>query len=479
VGWLMSRLTADARELGRFFAWGLVDFVDGLGRILIMTVIMLLLDWRLALLVLAVVPLIAVIVGRFQALTLSRFRAVRRAGSELTAAFNEGIMGARTTKTLGREEVSLQEFTVFTRQMRDISVAAARLSAFYFPIVLFVGTVAAAAAVWYGGNGVVAGDISYGVLVAFAAYARSFFEPIQDLARRFPQLQNAQAAAERVFSILETEPEAPSSMSDEAPGVVSELPSFRGEIEFEHVSFAYQQDEPVLADFSLHVNPGETIALVGETGAGKTTIVNLLCRFYEPSAGIIRVDGRDCRQLPLAWLRRNLGIVQQMPHLFSGTVRESIRYGRLDATDAEVEEAARIVLADEFVRALPAGYETRIGEAGESLSSGQKQLLSLARAILANPRLLILDEATSAVDTATEYLIQTAIEKSLSGRTSFIVAHRLSTIRRADRILLIRDGKVVEQGSHHELIRRGQAYFQLYSSQFVEERERRIWADVD
>jgi ATP-binding cassette subfamily B protein len=294
---------------------------------------------------------------------------------------------------------------------------------------------------------------------------------MKDLARRFPQFQNAQAAAERIFSLLETAPD----IRDATPPATDErLPELRGAVTFENVTFSYNPEEPVLDGLSLLIEAGETVALVGETGAGKTTLASLVCRFYEPTGGRVLIDGRDYREMPLAWLRRNLAIVQQTPHLFSGPVRENIRYGRLDATDAEVAAAARVANAHTFIERLPDGYEFTVGQGGEGLSSGQRQLISLARAVLADPRLLILDEATSAVDTESERLIQQALERVLAGRTSIVIAHRLSTIRRADRIVLIRDGQLVEQGTHRDLIRRRGAYYRLYTSQFVEQREREV-----
>jgi ATP-binding cassette subfamily B protein len=474
VGWLMSRLTSDTQLLGRVFAWIAVDLVDATGRVVIMSIIMFTLNWKLALLVLAVVPPMVLIIGRFQLLTLAKFREVRHANAAISGAFNEGIMGARTTKTLVREEASLAEFAQRSETMRTASVSAARTSGLYLPLVLILGSVGSALALWIGGNGVLAGDISYGVLVAFIAYAIAFFEPMKDLANRFPQLQNAQAAAERVHSLLQTQAEIVDTPEALMRQQSQSLPPFQGQVEFDQVCFSYTAKETVLDNFSLKVPMGRTVALVGETGAGKTTIANLICRFYEPTSGTIRIDGMDYRHLPLVWLRSHLGIVQQTPHLFSGTIRENIRYGDLKASDEQVETAARLVNAHSFIATLPEGYEFRVGECGEGLSTGQKQLVSLARVMLANPKLLILDEATSSVDAETERLIQDAIDKVLQNRTSFIIAHRLATIRRADQILLIRNGRVLEQGSHRELIRLRGAYYSLYRSQFVATHEAQL-----
>lgn len=471
VGWLMARLTSDTQELSRTFAWGLADLVDGAGKLVLMSVIMFALDPTLAAVVLLVVPPLALTVIAYQAVTLRLYRGVRRANSEVTGAFNEGVGGARTTKALVRENLVLDEFAQRTAHLRDLSITAARKSAFYFPFVLLLGTVGSGLALWLGGKGILAGDVSYGTLVAFIAYAVSFFTPLQDIARRFPQLQNAQASAERIFSILETAPAVADDRNLPSRSTLPDALRFDGGIEFCNVSFSYTPDETVLCNFSLTVTPGETLALVGETGVGKTTLISLLCRFYEPTGGEIRVNGIDYRRLPLRWWRSQLGIVLQDPHLFSGAIRDNIRYGRLAATDAEIEHAAHIANAHDFIMDCRGGYDFDVGENGANLSTGQKQLLALARVVLTDPRLLILDEATSAVDTETESLIQRGLDDVLRGRTSLVIAHRLSTIRRADRILLLGAEGIVEQGTHHELIRRHGAYYRLYSSQFIEEKE--------
>ena len=480
AGWLLARITSDSTRVGRSLSWNMVDVIDGIAKLILMTALMLILHVRLALVVLSVVPVMGAVIWWCQRISLERFRAVRRVNSEITAALNEGILGAPTIKTLVREEANLREFASLTSRMRDVSVSAARWSSFYLPLALLLGTVGSALALWRGGAGVLNGTVSYGTLVAFVGYAVAFFQPLQDLARRFPELQNAQAAAERILSLLEADPEIrdrPDVLTrygDASETAALPLPELRGEIEFRDVSFHYVSEEPVLTDFSLHVTPGEAIALVGETGAGKTTIANLVARFYEPTAGTILVDGTEYRDLPLAWLQGHLGIVQQDPHMFSGPVAANIRYGRLDACPEDVAQAAALVSADRFITQLPGGYDFDAGEGGRNLSTGQKQLIALARAMLADPRLLILDEATSSVDTETEQSIQQAIAAVLRGRTSFVIAHRLSTIRSADRILLIGDGGIVEQGSHRELLGLGGAYAKLYRGQFLEEGSIRV-----
>ena len=472
-GWIMARLTSDSERLSDTLGWGLMDLVWGTAMMVSISAVMFFLNWRLALLVLSVVPALVWFSARFQKLILRSYRVVRKTNSQITAAFNEGIMGVRTTKALVREEANLEEFRGLTGKMFRSSFAAAVQSSLYLPVVLVLGSIGAGLAVWVGGNGVVAGTVTYGVLVAFIAYAERFFEPVREVARIFAELQNAQASAERIFTLLETEPEIrdgdgsrpPSGEVDET---AEEFPPIRGEIRFQKVSFSYGEGPPILENFNLEVAPGETLALVGETGGGKSTIVSLVGRFYEPTAGKILVDGIDYTTRSQHWLQSSLGVVLQTPYLFSGTIRENIRYGRLEATDAQVEEAARIVFAHRFIEKLPDGYDTEVGEGGDLLSTGQKQLVSFARTVLADPRIFIMDEATSSVDTETEHLIQKAIERLLQGRTSFIIAHRLSTIRNADRILVIHGGRIVEEGTHGELLARRGRYYELYTRQFRE-----------
>jgi ATP-binding cassette subfamily B protein len=477
VGWIMARMTSDTQRLGETIAWGLVDLMWGSVMMLATLCIILYLNWRLALIIMTVVPALAVVSVYFQKKILSVYRQVRRINSRITGAFNEGIMGARTTKTLVREDDTLQEFKELTGNMRNTSVRAVVISSIYMPIVMALGSIGTGLALWFGGEGVISQTLSYGTLVAFISYAAQFFEPIQQLARIFAELQNAQASAERVFSMIETEPDVKDS-----PEVVKEYgdifvakkenwPPIKGDVSFCNVSFSYKDGEEVLENFNLEVKAGESIALVGETGSGKSTIVNLICRFYEPKEGEIRIDGVDYRKRSQLWLQSNIGYVLQTPHLFSGTIRDNIRYGRLDATDEEIIEAAKLVNAHDFIMKLKDGYDTEVGEGGGRLSTGEKQLISFARAVLADPRIFVLDEATSSIDTETERVIQDAIHKVLKGRTSFIIAHRLSTIRSADRILVIRDGRLVEEGNHAELLKMKGYYYRLYTNQFREEKE--------
>ncbi|MBQ2750924.1 MAG: ABC transporter ATP-binding protein, partial [Clostridia bacterium] len=350
-------------------------------------------------------------------------------------------------------------------------------SAIYWPIIMTIGSIGTGLILWQGGANVLAGVITLGEFSFFMTLGGYFFEPINNLARIFAEVQSAQAAVERVITLMDTPsdiqdtPEVVEKFGDEFVGKTENWPALRGDVEFKNVTFKYKDGQTVLRNFSLKIKQGERIALVGETGSGKSTIVNLICRFYEPTEGTIEIDGVDYRERSQLWLHSNLGYVLQSPQLFSGTIRENIRYGRLDATDEEVEEVAKMVDAASFINRLEKGYETEVGEGGGRLSTGEKQLISFARAILANPAIFVLDEATSSIDTETEAMIQRAIERVLDGRTSFIIAHRLSTIRSCDRILVIDKGEVVEAGSHRQLMALGGRYYNLYTTQFKNERE--------
>lgn len=481
VGYLMARMIADVGRLSEMVAWSLVDVLYALFYVISSIVTIFSLNWRLALVVVAVIPPLAAISLILQKKILRYQRQARKQNSRITGAFNEGIMGAMTTKTLVREEQNAKEFNELTEDMRRISIRAALLNASFFPLVISLGAIGTGFALMLGsagalnGRAALVGAISVGTLVSFISYATQMFDPIQQLANIFAELQDAQASAERVIALLDTKPEVV-----DTPEVVEKYGDIlhpkrgnwepiHGDITFEHVSFSYKEGEPVLRDFSLDVRAGETIALVGETGAGKSTIVNLVCRFYEPTEGRILIDGTDYRERSQLWLQSNLGYVLQSPHLFSGTIADNIRFSRPDATDDEVRAAAALVHADAFIEKQEKGYATEVGEGGARLSTGQKQLLSFARVMLANPRIFVLDEATSSIDTETEQLIQQAIMHVLEGRTSFIVAHRLSTIRNADRILVIRGGRTVESGSHEELMAQRGYYYDLYTHQFREE----------
>lgn len=481
VGYLLTRVMSDTNRIASMVAWNLTDILWALFYVLGTFAAMLILNWRLALVVIVIVPVMAVLTGYFQNRILRWNRKVRKLNSRITGSFNEGITGAKTTKTLGTEEQTVRTFRALTQEMHDAGIGAARLNAIYIPLVLFASTMAVAIVLLRGGYMVSGGLLELATLSTFTTYAVGIFEPIQMTAANIAEFISLQASIERVTDLMDKVPQI-----QDSPEVVEKYGDafhpkrenwepIRGEIEFRDVTFRYPDGgDNVLEHFSLHIPQGATVAIVGETGAGKSTLVNLACRFFEPTEGQILIDGVDYRQRSQLWLHSNIGYVLQDPHLFSGTVRENIRYGKLDASDAEVEAAARAVSADTVVEKLDKGWDSDVGEGGGRLSTGQKQLISFARAVLADPRIFVLDEATSSIDTQTEQLIQQAIDHLLRDRTSFLIAHRLSTIRKADMILVVRDGRIVEQGTHQELLRRRGYYHDLYSKQFAEESAARI-----
>jgi ATP-binding cassette subfamily B protein len=470
VGWIMSRVTSDSGRIADLVTWGFLDVTWAVLNIITSLTFMMIINWRLALIVAIIIPMMIAVSFYFRQRILVQYRDVRKLNSMITGAYNESIAGVRVVKALVREKKNLEEFADTSRSMYHAAYRAAWLSALFLPAVQIVGAFGIGAVVWYGGlqvNGLagVAGGITVGGIQAFLSYLTFIMWPIQDLARVYAEMQRSVASAERVFSLIDAKPDVVDREGAFDPGFV------RGEVAFEDVTFRYEEGKDVLADFNLHVEPGEHIAIVGPTGGGKTTIVNLLCRFYEPTEGVVRIDGRDYTTLTQHAIQSRIGVVLQTPHLFSGTIRDNIRYGRLDATDEEVEQAAKVAHAHDFIVDMDKGYDEDVGEGGNLLSVGQKQLVSIARAVLADPAILVLDEATSSVDTLTEVSVQRGMEALMAGRTSFVIAHRLSTIKRADRILVLKAGRIVEVGTHNELIRARGHYYDLYTRQFRRERE--------
>ena len=482
VGTIVARTMSDTNKIGGMFAWSLVDIFWASSFVLGSMITMLVINWQLALLVIAIVPVIAVITVLFQKRILAVNRRVRRINADITRAYNEGITGARTSKTLVIEEQNLREFSQVSEDMRATSVRATMLNAMYIPIIVFFSSLAVCFVLVQGGYLNMQQALNIGTLSVFISYALNIFEPIQQLARIIANFISIQANIERVMDLLELEPKI-----QDTPEVIERYGTsfdpkkenwepIHGDITFEDVSFRYPAgSEDVLSHFNLHIPAGTTVAIVGETGAGKSTLVNLACRFFEPTGGRILIDGKDYRERSMLWLHSSIGYVLQTPHLFSGSVRENIRYGRLDATDEEVEQAAKLVSAHETILHMENGYDSDVGEGGDHLSTGEKQLVSFARAVLADPRIFVLDEATSSIDTHTEELIQHAISTLLENRTSFLIAHRLSTIRKADLILVVRHGKIVEQGSHQQLLDARGYYHDLYTRQFQQEASEQVF----
>ena len=465
VGWIISRVTNDTERVAELMTWGLLDSTWGAVNIITALGFMFSINWQLALIVCAILPILLYTAVLFRKRILAQFREVRKFNSKITASYNENISGVRVVKALGRENKNLDEFGELTDGMYRSGFRAAWLSALFLPSVQIISAFAIGGIIWYSGVKINFQGITIGGIQAFISYMTFMMWPIQDLARVFAELQRAVASAERIFALIDTTPDIQDKPTAIDPGTV------RGNIFFEHVYFWYEDELPVIKDLNLKINRGETIALVGSTGGGKTTIVNLLCRFYEPKRGRILIGNHDYTDLSLESIQSRIGIVLQTPHLFSGTIKENIAYGRLTASQAEIEKAAKLTSAHQFIQRFDKGYEEQVGEGGVLLSVGQKQLISLTRAVLSDPEIFIMDEATSSVDTLTEALIQDGMEAIMKDRTSFIIAHRLSTIKRADRILVIEDGHIAEIGSHKELLLLKGKYFNLYTKQFRTERE--------
>ena len=476
VGYVHARVMSDTDRIASTLAWSMVEGVWHSAYLVCAIVMMLILNWKMALCVLVIVPIVAISSMYFQKKLVFFHRQVREKNSRITGAFNEGITGATTTKTLVVEDKMEKEFDELTADMKKVSVRAMHFRAIFISTTTLAASLALALVLWRGGIVTREGLMLIGTLTVFMNYAQGMMEPIQWLVQALSSLVNVQVNVERFTTLMETEsdvqdtPEVVEKYGDTFNPKKENWEELHGDIEFCDVTFRYPDgDENILEHFNLKVPQGTNVAIVGETGAGKSTLVNLVCRFYEPTEGRVLIDGRDARERSQLWLHSNIGYVLQTPHLFSGTVLENLRYGREDATMEEIEAAVKAVSADGIIARLPDGYNSDVGEGGNSLSTGEKQLLSFARALLADPRIFVLDEATSSVDTVTERLIQDAIEKVMEGRTSFVIAHRLSTIRRADMILVVNAGKIVERGSHAELMAKKGVYYGLYTRQYREE----------
>ena len=458
IGDLMSRVTNDVDTLNQLFSQGLTQLLGSIFSLIGILVAMLVLQWNLALACFAVIPIMLLTTAFFARRARRAFRLTRETVGDVSAGLQEDIVGVREAQAFNRTERNIARFRERNAANRDANVQAVAITSAFSPAIDVLSTLATALVIGYGGYLVFAGSISVGVLTAFLIYVQQFFRPVQLASQFYTQAQSALAGAERIYNILDEEPEPPD------PPDARKVGRIEGRVTFENVTFAYEPGRPVLRNVDFGIEPGQTVALVGPTGAGKTTIASLIPRFYDATGGTVSIDGRDVQAYTRKELRENIGIVLQEPFLFSGTVAENIGYGRLDASREEIEAAARTVDAHGFVSELPDGYDTELGEGGGSLSQGQRQLLSFARAVLTDPRILILDEATSNIDTRTEKVIQEALARLLEGRTSIVIAHRLSTIRNAAMILAVRDGRVVERGAHGELLARGG----LYRRQFRE-----------
>ena len=462
IGVTISRVINDVSVINELLSQGLVTLIGDMLLLGGIVIVMLTMSPRLALVTFAVLPLMLLATALFTRRAKIAFRQTRARIAAVVGDLAEDLSGMRVIQAFAQEDTSRERFDDVNRANRDANIAAMSLSFVFLPSVEFLGMLATGIVLWFGGLTVAADELTLGVVVAFLAYVSRFFEPIQELSRLYTTMQAAMAGGERVLALLDTEPEV-----KDAPDAI-EMPAIAGKIELRDVSFSYRGDTRVLHNVDLHVEAGQTVALVGPTGAGKTSIANIIARFYEVTEGAVEIDGVDVRAVTQRSLRAQMGLVPQDPFLFSGTIADNVRFGRPDAGDDEVQEAARMANAHEFILALPDGYNTEILEGGVNLSVGQRQLICIARAVLADPRILILDEATASVDTITEMLIQDALRRLLAGRTAIVIAHRLSTIQHADQICVVEAGRIVERGRHDELLARGGLYRDLYDRQFVD-----------
>jgi len=465
IGVTVSRVISDVGVINELLSQGLLTLVGDTLLLVGIIVVMLSMSPQLALYTFIVLPLMAIVTHLFATRAKIAFRETRAKVAAVVGDLAENIAGMRVIQAFAQEDAAQQRFDDVNGANRDANIAAVSLSFAFLPTVEFLGMVATAIVLWFGGRAVIGEEVTVGVLVAFLAYVTRFFQPIQDMSQLYTTMQQAMAGGERVLGLLDTEPD----VADPPDG--NEIPPIKGRVELRDVNFDYRDNTPVLRNINLQIEPGQTVALVGPTGAGKTTIANLVGRFYNVSEGDLLIDGIDIKTVTQSSLRRQMGLVPQDPFLFSGTIRDNIRFGRLEATSQEIEAAAQSANAHAFIVALPDGYETEILEGGANLSIGQRQLVCIARAVLADPRILILDEATASIDTVTEAMIQEALDRLLEGRTSIVIAHRLSTIRNADLICALQQGQIVERGDHETLLAHDGLYANLYRRQFIETEE--------
>ena len=470
VGRIMSRVTSDVTSMQELLTSGALTIFSDLLVLGVVVFVLLQRDFELALVTFIAVPILVVVMIVWQRRARSAFVEVRQAISTVNATLNENVSGVRVIQSLSREDENSRRFDQINRENLRANVNAGRISAAVLPIVEGVVALSTAIVLVVGGVRVAEGAVTVGIVVSFVLYIQRFFDPVRDLVLQYTQIQRAMAGGLRIVEVLDTKPD----VVDRSDARTIEV---QGRVDFDHVTFAYLEGRPVLHDISLHVEPGETIAFVGQTGAGKSTMINLIGRYYDVTEGAIRIDGVDVRDIRISNLHEQMGVVLQEPFLFSGTVRENIRYGRLDATDAEIEEAARHVGANDFIRRLEGGYDTVLAERAHNLSVGQRQLISFARAVLSRPRILVLDEATANVDTQTEVIIQRALRELLRGRTSFVIAHRLSTIRDASRIVVLERGQIAEIGTHQQLLDHDGIYARLYKMAYATTGEDGVLSD--
>ena len=474
-GWIVARVSNDIARLAEIVSWAFVDVIYGIIGIIFMIVIMLTINVRLALIIIILMPILFIITYYLQNRVLFHSRKVRSINSKIVHGFSEGITGAKTTKTLRLEEDNYTNFKKETKNMYNASVKRGIVASLFNPLIFGFSGIASSLLLYFGGNMVLLQVLEFGTLLMFVQYVTSLFSTMRPIAADICDLQMAQASGERIIGLIDTSlkivdsEEVIAKYGTNLAPKLENYESINGDVSFKHVDFAYIAGQNVLKDFNLEVKHGEMIALVGETGSGKSTIINLLCRFYEPVNGNILIDGIDYKKRSLGWLHSNIGYVLQSPHLFNGSIADNIRYGKLDATLDEIKEVCKLIKADEFIEKLPDKYDSLVGEGGNLLSTGQKQMISFGRALIKKPKIFVLDEATSSIDTQTEKVIQYAIDNVMRNHTTFIVAHRLSTIVNADKILVIKNGKIQEMGRHQELMDKKGYYYHLYTNQFNEE----------